>query len=416
MFRPIHQLGLHITSFRSISGRSPLFTSCSNRWSNKPAAPKPNLSDDFSAVIDVESNLFENSSHKNRPIDSRKLLEQYTSVPKRRKGGANKFKSTKPSDPVDPAPAEKRKPEKAPKVKSEVVESTILGLTYTKLHLNDPWLSTLLLSVKSRKSRALKHQLLVEGRRLIVEAIQAGLTLDYVLFSDKDQMLLLKEHLPADTKLVKVPQSDLRFWSNLSTCPGLMAIFTKPQDMSDILQTRQSKPLPITVICDQIREPNNVGSIIRNCAAIAVEQVIITKGCADPWESKALRGGAGAHFRIPIFGPCEWSSIWSMLPREQCSVYLAENSRANALAQLPDRPDLITAYSDVDYRGKHVVLVIGGETEGISEDAYRLMTRNELGQCVHIPLAEEVESLNTASALAVILFEIKKQLMAAPIK
>lgn len=420
MLRQFHQLGRHLTSIRCLSTNSPLLTKTSSSplWSGKPTTDKPPRSTDFADIIDVESSLFENSRHQSRPVDSKKLLEKFSNAPPKRRGGSssssgssNKFRRAKSEVNV----AEKEKKQKPPKVKSEVVESTILGLTYTKLHLNDPWLNTLFLSVKSRKSRALKHQLLVEGRRLIIEAIQSGLVLDHVLFSDMDQMQLLKEHLPADAKLVKVPQSDLRLWSNLSTCPGLMAIFTKPNDMSEIWQRRRSAPLPITVICDQVREPNNVGSIIRNCAAIAVEQVIVTKGCADPWESKALRGGAGGQFKIPIRGPCEWSSIRSMLPREQCYVFLAENSRANALEHLAERPELIVPYSDVRYAGKHAVVVIGGETEGISEDAYRLLSRNVLGQCVHIPLAEEVESLNTSSALAVILFEIKKQMLAAKV-
>lgn len=422
MFRQIHHLGRHLTSFRGLCTNSTLLTKTSpttllaGNGNPPPATDKPARSKDFLDIIDVESSLFDNSRHQSRPVDSKALLEKFRNVPKKRGssggGSRNKFRSTKPATTV----VETEKRQKPPKVKSEIVESTILGLTYTKLHLNDPWLNTLLLSVKSRKSRAVKHQLLVEGRRLIIEAIQSGLVLDHVLFSDMDQMQMLKEHLPADVKLVKVPQSDLRFWSNLSTCPGLMAIFTKPHDMSDIWQRRrQSQPLPITVICDQIREPNNVGSIIRNCAAIAVEQVIVTKGCADPWESKALRGGAGGQFKIPVRGPCEWSSIRSMLPREQCYVFLAENNRANALEHLAERPELMVPYSDVRYAGKHAVVVIGGETEGISEDAYRLLSRNVLGQCVHIPLAEEVESLNASSALAVILFEIKKQMLAAKV-
>lgn len=418
MFRQIHQLGRHLTSFRALSSsrNSQLLAKTSLPiWADRQATTggKPARTKDFEDIIDVESNLFDNSRLQSRPVDSKELLAKFSKIPPKRRGGGsgsqpNKFRSAKPAT---PAVAENK--QRAPKVKSEIVQSTILGLTYTKLHLNDPWLNTLLLSVKSRKSRAIKHQLLVEGRRLIIEAIESGLVLDHVLFSDMDQMQLLKEHLPSDAKLVKVPQSDLRVWSNLSTCPGLMAVFTKPNDMSDIWTRRQSAPLPITVICDQVREPNNVGSIIRNCAAIAVEQVIVTKGCADPWESKALRGGSGGQFKIPVRGPCEWSSIRSMLPRENCFVFLAENCRANALEHLPDGPELIVPYSDVAYAGKHAVIVIGGETEGISEDAYRLLSRNVLGQCIHIPLAAEVESLNSAAALAVILFEIKKQMLAA---
>lgn len=383
---------------------------------------------DVAALKAVENSLFENGVSNRQPVDSRQLLAQYTKPKAKRAtsgtGHRNKFRRAEPPA-AAPLPPPTVRPA-AVKVKSQIVENTSLGLTYTKLHLNDPWLQTLLMSVKSRKSRTLHHQLLLEGRRLIVDGIQAGLQLDHVLFSDLEQLRLLQPHLPADVKLVKVPQGDLRLWSTLATCPGLMAVFTRPTDMEQLWHGRADRAaFPITVICDQIREPNNVGAVIRSCAAIACAQVIVTKGCADPWESKALRGGAGAQFRVPVRGPCEWSSIPSMLPQDECFVYLAESSRANAVDRLrlagreelqedeEEDTDVLGVYSDVAYaRGQHSVLVIGGETEGLSVDAYRLLRHNVLGGCVQIPLAAEVDSLNTGAALAVILFEMRKQWLA----
>lgn len=376
---------------------------------------------DMSTVIDLEANLFENSARKNQPVDSRQLLNQFK---KSQHGKPMKNKFSKPS--AAATDVKQKQPPPRTKVKSEEIVNTKLGITYTKLNLDDPWLSSLMLTVKSRKSREKKHQLLVEGRRLILDAISAGLPLDYVLFSDMDQLLQLKDRFPAAApRLVKVPQSDLRFWSNLSTCPGVMGIFTKPLDMSTIWQRPQQlapvvpPPLPITVICDQIREPNNLGSIIRNCAAIGCAQVITMKGCADAWESKALRGGAGGQFLVPVRGPVEWSSVPSMLPGD-VAVYLAENNVSNAMLQMGGGggdgggEPLMTEYSAVPFGERaHTVVVIGGETHGISEDAYRMLKRIGVGRCVHIPLAGQIDSLNTSAALAVILFEIRRQLLLA---
>lgn len=448
MFRSIHRLQFPLTALYSrrwASGGPQSFAADSRPGGatvskNKHRTVQSN--DEIADLMAVESSLFGNGNRNNNaPIDAKKLLASY--APKSKHGNINRFRKK----PESPSPSSVvSKPVKPPAVKSDIVNNTALGLTYTKLHLNDPRLNTLLLSVKSRKSRSLKHQLLVEGRRLIVEAIQCGLPLEHILFSDIEQLQKLQQLEPsavAAAALVKVPQGDLRVWSNLSTCPGLMAVFVKPADLAETINehrrrqqeaTPNAQPLqqrlPVTVICDQIREPNNVGAIIRNCAAADCEQVIVTKGCADPWETKALRGGAGAQFKIPVRGPCDWSSIRSLLPSDDVHVFLAENSRNNAVLGLRNDDielddveqktandgivnDVLRVYSDVNYAsGKHCVVLIGGETEGLSADAYKLLRRNVLGHCVHIPLAGNVESLNTGAALAIILFEIRKQFLA----
>lgn len=157
--------------------------------------------------------------------------------------------------------------------------------------------------------------------------------------------------------------------------------------------------------------------------------MILTKGCADPWEAKALRGGAGGHFRIPILGPMHWSSISSILPEpEDFSLFIADNSTKGQIQNVPDgqgvqKPAKLVPYTDVSFKGcEHVVLVIGGETEGVSADAYKLLAeqikRNsensvaqESGhQCISIPLANGVESLNANAAASILLFEIRRQM------
>lgn len=451
MLRSIHRIPFNLTALCSRRSWASASSEPAQLKADLPEANKKKTTnrsppnDDIAEFMAIEASLFENGNRKNNtaaPINAKSLLAQYSnSKPKITSSSTNRFRSKPAVESHSTANVQSRPTKKPPAVKSDIVNNTTLNLSYTKLHLNDPRLNTLLLGVKSRKYRSQKHQLLVEGRRLIADAIQCGLPLEHILFSDLEQLQKLQQLVPtvvAAASLLKVPQGDLRIWSNLTTCPGLMAVFRKPVDLAEIVNERRSaatvgaelRPrLPVTVICDQVREPNNVGAIIRTCAAADCEQVIVTKGCADPWESKALRGGAGAQFRIAVRGPCDWSSIRSMLPPDDddVHVFLAENSRANAVEGLQgddaddhhsDDDDAIVAdalrvYSDVDYGGgKHCVVVIGGETEGLSAGAYKLLRRNVLGRCVHIPLAGNVESLNSGAALAIVLFEIRKQILA----
>lgn len=313
-----------------------------------------------------------------------------------------------------------------------------MDLSYVKLPLNHPQMQTLMLLTRSKKYRTQKHLLMIEGKRLIEDSLDAGLQLKYLFFSRLEKLELIKDLLHTKCKdempkIFRVPQHDLTFWSVMTTCPGLIAIFERPDDMTTIWDTavaqnanemENSVGPRISVICDQIREPNNIGSIIRTCAALPCSQVILMKGCTDPWDTKALRGGCGGQFRVPIRGPVEWSSLPSFLPDpHQYSVFVASNKLEQTIAGTR-RKFASTPYSTVPFvRCNHIVLIIGGETEGVSDEAIQFMANSNAenkskedefappkNSCIHISLSNGVESLNSNAAAAIMLFEIRKQL------
>lgn len=162
-----------------------------------------------------------------------------------------------------------------------------LNLSYVKLPYDHPQLNSFMLMTKSKSHRSRKHQLMVEGRRLLIDTLEAGLPLEYVLFSRIEQLKLIKDNLVeagASPKILRVPHHDLSFWSVLTTCPGIIGIFNKPEDMTEIYNRLAKTPEAgrideegpkITVILDQIREPNNLGSVIRTCAAIPCQEVTV---------------------------------------------------------------------------------------------------------------------------------------------
>lgn len=334
--------------------------------------------------------------------------------------------------------ARKKLKSEAPTFKELTLHDAKLNLSYVKLPLNHPQIQSLLLLTRSKKYRAQKHLLMIEGKRLIEEAVEAGLPLRYLFFHEHEKLesiteLLHSKYSAEMPKIFRIPQHDLTFWSVMTTCPGLIAIFEKFNDMTDVWKRARDRFIEtktvsggidaqITVVCDQIREPNNIGSIIRTCAALPCAQVILMKGCTDPWEPKALRGGCGGQFRVPILGPMEWSSLPSFLP-EKSSVFVASNKLEETIdgsmrGQITSKP-----YSTVPFvRCNHIVLIIGGETEGVSDDAIQFMAETNVEQkldtdefgtpensCIHVPLSNGVESLNSNAATAIMLFEIRKQ-------
>uniref|UniRef100_A0A0A9Z9Q4 RNA methyltransferase-like protein 1 n=1 Tax=Lygus hesperus TaxID=30085 RepID=A0A0A9Z9Q4_LYGHE len=275
---------------------------------------------------------------------------------------------------------------------------------FQKLAFGDTLLSQTMMKVKSKKTREKSGLIMLEGRRIIQEAIDAGCDPTSIFFSRTEDLDMLT--LPQKTlKIYKTPYNEMKVWSNLTTPPGIIGIFKKPPP---IPETRSS--LSLTLICDQIREPGNLGSMIRNCAGVGVRRVILTPGCTDLWDDKVLRGSAGAHFKVRVHSDVDWPEIEDLVKAENSKLLLAaaETSKNGFGRLLPVIP-----YSTCDYSTSHNFLVIGGETESLSNAAYEVAARTN-GSILTIPLANEVESLNSVSAACVIMFEIRKQLKSQP--
>lgn len=192
---------------------------------------------------------------------------------------------------------------------------------------------------------------------------------------------------------------DLKNWTCLTTCPGVIGIFEKRE------VKKPKNCLPVTIICDNIREPNNLGSIVRVAAALPCSNVITMKGCADVWDAKCLRGGSGGHFNIPIVGSISWIELTEKVHSMPHRVILADNNVDKYESKK------IIEYSSLSIlpATEPIFVVIGGETHGISEEAIAFAKRTSWS-CLHIPLAGHTNSLNTTAALGIILFEIRKKI------
>ena len=143
----------------------------------------------------------------------------------------------------------------------------------------------------------------------------------------------------------------------------------------------------LSVLVDGIRDPGNLGTLIRSAAAANVDQVILLPGVTDPWSPKALRGGMGAQFRV---------AVRQARTLAQAEAWLGQGERWLAATQAK------TLYTEVDWT-RPATLIIGGET-GVSK-AERMANVKR----VAIPMARGIESLNTAVAASIILFEAVRQ-------
>ncbi|NXL55906.1 MRM3 methyltransferase, partial [Chordeiles acutipennis] len=317
------------------------------------------------------------------------------------------------------------------------------GLWYEKAAAGDRRLGKAVTIAKSKKFRDHHGKVLLEGQRLIKDALEAGAVLQTLFFSTVGHLKELPEAELKRANLVKVKFEDIKSWSDLVTPQGLIGIFSKPDHAKMSYPASQlTSSLPLLLICDNIRDPGNLGTILRSAAGAGCEKVLLTKGCVDPWEPKVLRAGMGAHFRLPIVANLDWESLPRNLPAG-VQVCVADNKDPGAQAETtsvptgagragsapgkskpkaaPERedeegaaggcvPELAVQHYYENWTQTPVAVVIGGETHGLSAEALHLAASTG-GKRLVIPVVPGVDSLNSAIAAAIVLFEGKRQLL-----
>jgi TrmH family RNA methyltransferase len=144
---------------------------------------------------------------------------------------------------------------------------------------------------------------------------------------------------------------------------------------------------PLVIVLEDIQDPGNLGAMLRSGAAAGATLAVLSKGCHDPWSPKALRGGQGAQFVLPLRTGEEVAAWLTSFAGQSVALTLAEDSDFYAL----------------DLAGP-TALVVGNEGAGLSEAVCEAASVR-----AQIPMTGRVESLNVSAALAVAVFEAMRQ-------
>jgi len=236
-----------------------------------------------------------------------------------------------------------------------------------------------LLQSKARARRK-EGKIVLEGTRLIGDALVQKIVPEYVLYEPKkvDYDLLAKLQQTRAT-LYEVTDEIIQHVSDTQNPQGITGVFRIPKP------SLPDNPQRVLIL-DAIREPGNMGTILRTAGAAGVQVVILAPNCVDPYNPKVLRSGMGAHFRLPVV-EADWGNISGYC--DDLNKYLATG-------------DGDVTYSDVDWTDSWA-LVIGNEAHGGGNKASNFADKG-----VSIPMAN-AESLNAAIATAVLLFEAQRQ-------
>jgi TrmH family RNA methyltransferase len=241
-------------------------------------------------------------------------------------------------------------------------------------------------SLYQRRVRHRERHFVIEGLRLIEEALKAGVVPAFVFFTSDlsgsqrgRELLAVIENLPSECFVVT--DKVMRALSDTVSPQGTMAVVP-------FLELLLPGNPWLVLVVDRVRNPGNLGAILRSAEAAGVGQVVLTPATVDVYNPKVVRGATGAHFYLPIATGVSWSEIAGTLEGRQILLAEAKGEKV---------------YYDVDWT-KPSALIVGSEAEGANQEAERIAAER-----IVIPMEGEAESLNVAIAAAVILFEAARQ-------
>ncbi|HYL98398.1 MAG TPA: RNA methyltransferase [Blastocatellia bacterium] len=246
-----------------------------------------------------------------------------------------------------------------------------------------------------------RHHVLIEGIRLVEEAIESGVHFECVAFTseldstERGRVLSQKlQHVPCRGAFLTNQLLD--YIADTETPQGVVATVTRPVFALDDVFARAPQ---LIVIADNLQDPGNLGTIARTAEAAGASGLITTPGTVNPYAAKAVRASMGSAFRLPLVPGVKLSDLAPMLKDTGIKVVVAEApSTMRSKEAFQSKP-----FVSADMAGP-TAIVLGGEAAGPSEKAVGIAD-----EIVYVPMAPGVESLNVSVAAAVLLYEAARQ-------
>jgi len=236
-----------------------------------------------------------------------------------------------------------------------------------------------------KKDRDVHKKFIAEGLKTIVEGLESSYSCEVVLvtgdYENAYAEFLRKYNVPIET----VNVNDFSKLTDTVNPQGIAAVFNYPQS-KDVNKIKSG----FVVCLENIADPGNLGTIIRNCDWFGVTDVVLSKFCADPFSPKTVRSSMGSIFHVNIYDETDLSAFLESYKKKSYRVLCADT----------EGEDLNTLQAE----GNNIV-ILASEAHGPSVDVLRLSDHR-----ITIPKYGKAESLNVASASAVILSRLATKL------
>ena len=245
-----------------------------------------------------------------------------------------------------------------------------------------------IVKLKEKKYRKEFGEYIVEGAKIVKEAIEENAEIKYIIIDEnaKSNDLIekhLKQHLE-NIDYIQVPNNIFKIISDVEQPQGVLAVIEKNNKNNDVDYSSD-----LILALDDIQDPGNLGTIIRTADSVGLKQILISKGTADPYNSKVIRSTMGAIFRVHIIECDDLVKTLKDVKENNFNIMVTSLQANKSIYEL---------------NLKQNVVVIGNEAKGVSKEIIDLADNK-----VIIPMLGKTESLNASIATGVILYEYVRQ-------
>lgn len=240
-----------------------------------------------------------------------------------------------------------------------------------------------------RKERSELGRFLAEGRQAVAEALRRdGTVLDLLVGTDvvERHQDLLQEAVRAGVPVASVAPALLATLADTVTPQGLLAVCrTVDVGLEEALGTSPR----LVVLCDQVRDPGNLGTVIRCADAFGADAVLVSRDSVDLWNAKTVRASTGSVFHLPVAVEVDLPTAVSRARAAGMAVYGADGGGSDSVEELARTGGL----------SRPVLWVMGNEAWGLPPEHADLVDA-----LVALPMYGQAESLNLSTAAAVFLY------------
>ncbi len=246
-------------------------------------------------------------------------------------------------------------------------------------------------ALSNRKNRSQTGLYFVEGIRLVGEAVELNADIDTLVTAPELLHSVFGREVVAEAAKAGIPTLEVTpyVFRHLSGKDGPQGLAAVVRQQWEPLESAEAGVAMGWVLLEKIRNPGNLGTILRTCDAVGCAGVILLGDTADPYDNAAVRGAMGAHFS-------------QRLVRTDLKSFAAWK-KSRSLTMIGTSDAATSDYQEITYH-QPVILCMGDEQHGLSDDHAALCD-----EMVRIPMVGRSDSLNLAVATAVILYEIFNQ-------
>jgi TrmH family RNA methyltransferase len=246
-------------------------------------------------------------------------------------------------------------------------------------------------SLSDPKQRKKEHAFLIEGVKMVEEALRDRAGVSMVVAAPS----LVQHHGKGVLKLAESRSTDILWISSAlmdalsesKTPQPVMAVVTMREYSLDALFSRDPG---LIIVAHQLQDPGNLGTIIRTAEAVGASGIAITSNTVDPFNAKAIRASMGSILRLPIVHIGDLTAIIKTCKQKgyQTVATVLTGEKTHFEADLT----------------KPTAVIFGQEGAGLPQEITSSIDLN-----IRIPIADTIDSLNVATAAAVILYEAMRQ-------